>query len=196
MPLWKNTDTNLDGAKPVHLKDSEKKDTYATKSGWVHRMGGQYTDMHGNVRKKEEILVSIRDLANTIGAATITSVAFNQASGNTGFAASVIVNYNENVDVFRTPTLTVAVANTTAAVVPATVTATYAGVGNNSNELRFGFTTYSNAAIYTLSASGVTIANTGALEIVDSTANTVAADLTIPGLYTGANSTIGTLTTS
>ncbi|MDP7367023.1 MAG: hypothetical protein QGH83_07165, partial [Candidatus Pacebacteria bacterium] len=64
MPLWKTTDTDTDGAKPKYIqKDPHiaNTDVYATNQGWVHRK--TYTDMHGNTRTKDEILVAIRGLA-------------------------------------------------------------------------------------------------------------------------------------
>ena len=64
MPLWKNSDSTSDDAKPKFITldpNIDARDVIATNQGWVHRK--TYTDQHGNSRTKDEILVAIRQLA-------------------------------------------------------------------------------------------------------------------------------------
>ena len=194
MPLWKTTDTDTDGAKPRYIeKDPHiaNTDVYATNQGWVHRK--TYTDMHGNTRTKDEILVAIRGLAGAgkLVAATIVDARLSTTTMTVRKTANVIVTWNEQVDVNGVPTLTLVAANTTANTVPASLTASYVS-GSGTNRLKFNFIADANNATYTLNT--VTIANTQTLGICDSLTTAVASDLTIPADYTGANSAVGTVT--
>jgi len=196
MPLWKTTDTDTDAGKPLSASldpNINPRDVIATPSGWVHRK--TYTDQHGNSRTKDEILVAIRGLSEVgkLGASTISDVRFAAATGATSSTGSVVVTYNEPVDVTGgAPTLNLLVANTTISTVLTSQVATYAS-GTTSNQLVFSFTAQSNGAIYTIQSG--TIANTAGIKIVD-TGTAVASDMTIPAAYAGANSAIGTFTTA
>lgn len=201
MPLWNTTDANTTSGKPNWYNAANTDNIYATDRGWeLTQGGGVYTDMHGNTRKKTEILVASADnfaganATHNLANATITAVQMGSTTLDVNGVSNVVVTWNEEVTVIGAPTLTVTVANTTSNVVPATVTATYFS-GNNTNRLSFRFTAYSNAATYTIPATGVAISNTSA-EIKDVTANSVNAELFVFGYFTGANSRIGTLTAS
>ena len=191
MPLWSKTDTDTKSGAPQFLKGSRfEQEVKANANGWVREK--TYTDMHGNTRVKTEMLVPIRGLANStnLGTATISSVKFTSKTGAASTAKTLKVSWNETVKVISgSPTLTLLVANTSNNAVPATITATYNGQGNNTNTLTFSLTTFSNAATYTIKSATI---GDGA-GIRDAAANT-AADLTIPSNYTGANSSIGVMT--
>lgn len=191
MPLWSKGDTNTASGGPQFLKGSRfEQEIMATDNGWVREK--RYTDMHGNKRVKQEMLVPIRGLANStnLGTATISSVKFTRKTGAKGSTITVHVGYNERVLVNSgTPTLALLAANTSNNAVPSTITTSYAS-GSNTNVLVFTTTSYSNAAVYTLKSATI---GSGS-GIVDAVAGT-AADLTIPSAMTGsANSAIGVLT--
>lgn len=198
MPLWDKTDDNLNSGKPKFLNSGDQDKTYAGEGGWTINRAGEYTDVHGNVRTKEEVLVAYRGLQTDLGAATLGGIAFDKVEGDVGDTFNVVVSYNEPVNVVAgNPTLPVQVANTTANTVPSSsINATYQGTGNTTNRLYFQFTAFANAASYSFAAGGVNIANTQASQIVDNSDTNNDADLTVPGLYTGANSAVGTLITS
>ena len=107
MPLWGNSDAVE--AKPKHLTDAEKLNTYATEKGWVKKITG--TGGRAN-RIQEEVIVAIGDLGTALNLADITAIdwnisAFDKSDGGT---LSVTVTFNEPVEVNTadgTPTLTV-----------------------------------------------------------------------------------------
>ena len=205
MPLWNTVDTASDGARPKYANTDPHmnvNDVYATSSGWVHNK--TYTDMHGNTRNKEEILVAIRGLAgespvaNTtlrLGKANIVDVRFDSATLAAGAVSNVIVTFNERVEIVGANVLTLSIgaANTTAAPIAGaanTLNATYVS-GSGTNRLRFNFTADANAANYTVYTTS--IANTAALALVDVESTSVAANLDIHSSMTGSNSAIGTV---
>ena len=131
MPLWGATDS--DESKPKFLTDEQKKQCFATKSGWVLENGA--LTGNDNPNADPEILVAIGELATSIGAADITEIefittAFDKSDGGT---LQVRVRFNEEVDVTGTPQLTVV--NDT----NANHTLSYAS-GTGSNELVFSLT--------------------------------------------------------
>lgn len=198
MPLWNDTDTNFAPGKPNWYDAANTDNIYANDSGWIIRVP-EYTDVHGSVRRKEEILVAARQLAgaNTthrLANGTISAVRFGSSTLGVSGVSNVIITWNEEVEVIGAPTIVVTVANNTSNTVLATVTATYFS-GNNTNELSFRFTAQSNAATYSIANTGAAISNTSA-QIMDKTSNTINAELFVFGFYTGANSRIGTLVTS
>ena len=96
MGLWGATDA--DEAKPKHLTTAEKKNVFATASGWVRKASDNGCD---NAAADPEVLVAIGDLTTSIGAADITGVewittTFGAAAGGT---LSLRVRWNEPVDV-------------------------------------------------------------------------------------------------
>ena len=176
MPLWGKTTS--DESKPKYLDNVNKnglaEDCFATEEGWVLR---HYKGSDKNTaRFWDEVLVSIGGLAGGasttegLGAANITGVFFEQESLAQGATGTVVVVYNELVDVaVSNPTLVVTGSTTGA------VTATYAR-GTGLNRLEFDFTVPS--ATETLSIAAQTIGTAGSATIKDS-GQTVDADLTI-----------------
>ena len=97
MPLWGATDS--DESKPKFLTDEQKKQCFATKSGWVLENGA--LTGNDNPNADPEILVAIGELATSIGSADITeiefiSTAFDVSAGGT---IQVRARFNEEVDV-------------------------------------------------------------------------------------------------
>ena len=131
MPLWGATDS--DESKPKFLTDEQKKQCFATKSGWVLENGA--LTGNDNPNADPEILVAIGELATSIGAADINEIefittAFDKSDGGT---LQVRVRFNEAVDVTGTPQLTVVNDQR------ANHTLSYAS-GTGSNELVFSLT--------------------------------------------------------
>ena len=98
MALWGTSDA--DESKPKNLTTAEKKEVYATSSGWV-REAGSVLSGNGNTSADPELLVAISGLAVSIGAADITEIewittAFDKSDGGT---LSLRVRFNEAVDV-------------------------------------------------------------------------------------------------
>ena len=73
-PLWGASDS--DESKPKNLTTAEKRDVYATSSGWVRTPGTILTG-NDNTSADPEVLVAIGELATSLGQATISSVRFN-----------------------------------------------------------------------------------------------------------------------
>ena len=179
MPLWGKTTT--DESKPKWLDNVNKnglaEDCFATEAGWVlrHYKG---TDKNTAVAAGDywdEVLVAIGGLAGGasttagLGAATITGAFFEQESLAQGATGTVVVVYNELVDVaVSNPTLVVTGSVTGA------VTATYAR-GTGLNRLEFDFTVPSQTETLSIGAGSITLA--GSSTIKDKGAQN--ADLTI-----------------
>ena len=132
MALWGTSDS--DESKPKNLTTAEKKECYATASGWVREAGSKLSG-NGNTNADPEILVAISGLAVSLGAADITDIEFvtTSFSKGTGVTLTVDVRFNEEVDVTGTPQLTVVNDQR------ANHTLSYAS-GTGSNELRFQLT--------------------------------------------------------
>ena len=132
MALWGTSDS--DESKPKNLTTAEKKECYATASGWVREAGSKLSG-NGNTNADPEILVAVSGLAVSLGAADITEIEFvtTSFSKGTGVTLTVDVRFNEEVDVTGTPTLTVVNDQR------ANHTLSYAS-GTGSNELRFQLT--------------------------------------------------------
>ena len=64
MALWGISDS--DESKPKFLTDAQKKEVYATSSGWVQE--------NPKTGATDEVLVAIKSLATGIGAADITEI--------------------------------------------------------------------------------------------------------------------------
>ena len=179
MPLWGKTTT--DESKPKWLdnvnKNSKAEDCFATESGWVlrHYKGSDKNTAVANGDYWDELLVAIGGLAGGasttagLGAATITGVFFEQESLSQGDTGTVVVVYNELVDVaVSNPTLVVT------GTVTGSVTATYAR-GTGLNRLEFDFTVPSATETLSIGAGSITLA--GSSTIKDKGAQN--ADLTI-----------------
>ena len=132
MALWGTSDS--DESKPKNLTTAEKKEVYATASGWVLEAGSKLTG-NGNTNADPEILVAVSGLAVSLGAGDITDIEFvtTSFSKGTGVTLTVDVRFNEEVDVTGTPQLTVVNDQR------ANHTLSYAS-GSGSNELRFQLT--------------------------------------------------------
>ena len=131
-PLWGASDS--DESKPKNLTTAEKKEVYATSTGWVREAGSALSG-NNNTSADPELLVAISGLAVSLGAADITEIefittAFDKSDGGT---LQVRVRFNEEVTVTGTPQLTVV--NDT----NANHTLSYAS-GSGSNELVFSLT--------------------------------------------------------
>ncbi len=132
MALWGTSDS--DESKPKNLTTAEKKEVYATSSGWVREAGSALSG-NGNTNADPEVLVAVSGLAVSLGAADITEIefitqAFDKSDGGT---LQVRVRFNEAVDVTGTPQLTVVNDQR------ANHTLSYAS-GTGSNELVFSLT--------------------------------------------------------
>ena len=97
-PLWGASDS--DESKPKNLTTAEKRDVYATSSGWVRAAGTELTG-NNNTSADPEVLVAIGELATSLGQATISSVRFNttDVDASAGGTLAVIVEFNEQVTV-------------------------------------------------------------------------------------------------
>tara|TARA_B100000575_G_C23137712_1_gene661324 strand:+ start:2706 stop:3293 length:588 start_codon:yes stop_codon:yes gene_type:complete len=164
MPLWGKTTS--DESKPKYLDNVNKnglaEDCFATEQGWVLR---HYKGSDKNTaRFWDEILVSIGGLAGGasttegLGAANITGVFFEQESLSQGDTGTVVVVYNELVDVaVSNPTLVVTGSTTGA------VTATYAR-GTGLNRLEFDFTVPSQTETLSIGAQSITLAGSSTIK--------------------------------
>ena len=97
-PLWGATDS--DESKPKNLTTAEKRDVYATSSGWVRAAGTALTG-NNNTSADPEVLVAIGELATSLGQATVSSVRFNttEVDASAGGTLTAVVEYNEQVTV-------------------------------------------------------------------------------------------------
>ena len=87
-------DTN----KPFWLTASEKENTYATAAGWV------YKQPTGN----EELLVAIRDLADTLGVPNLTGASFAAVTYTASAATTFSAYYDEQITLASgTPTIAI-----------------------------------------------------------------------------------------
>tara|TARA_B100001250_G_scaffold386941_1_gene383887 strand:+ start:337 stop:909 length:573 start_codon:yes stop_codon:yes gene_type:complete len=102
MALWGASDA--DESKPKNLTTAEKKEVYATSSGWV-REAGSILSGNDNTSADPELLVAISGLAVSIGAADITDVEFVTTAFGKGAGGNIdmLVRFNEPVDVTGTP---------------------------------------------------------------------------------------------
>ena len=73
MALWGTSDS--DESKPKNLTTVEKKEVYATSTGWVREAGSALSG-NGNTNADPEILVAVSGLAVSLGAADITEIEF------------------------------------------------------------------------------------------------------------------------
>ena len=133
MSLWGND------IKPKNLTDAEKKEVYATASGWVREAGSKWSG-NDNTASTPEVLVAIGGLATNMGAADITEIEFVTTSIGAGAGGNIDirVRFNESVDVDTsggTPSITVT-NDQAGGGTDATFTAAYSS-GTGSNEIVF-----------------------------------------------------------
>ena len=181
MPLWGKTET--DESKPKWLdrvnKNGLAEDCFATEQGWVLR---HYKGADKNTsRYWDEVLVAIGGLAGgtsataALGEADITAVFFEQEELAQGDTGTVVVIYNEQVDVTGTPNLVVTGSQ-------ATGVATYAR-GTGSNRLEFDFLVLPTAQV--LSIADQTMNTDSSNRILDK-GTSVASETAFAGKTVGA----------
>ncbi len=162
MALWGTSDA--DESKPKNLTTAEKKEVFATSSGWV-REAGSILSGNGNTNADPEVLVAISGLAVSIGAADVTEVEWitTAADKSAGYTLSVRVRYNEQVTVTGNPTLAVTNGNQGSGSGRGPHTLVYAS-GTGTNELVFSLAIAagSNAAkandVLTIGAQNIALA--------------------------------------
>jgi len=144
MPLWGNSDA--DESKPKNLTTAEKKEVYATASGWVREAGSALSG-NNNTSATPELLVAISALSTNLGAADVTEVEWitTAADKSEGFTLSVRVRYNEPVTVTGSPTLAVTNGNQGSGSGRGPHTLVYAS-GTGTNELVFSLAIAANNA--------------------------------------------------
>ena len=170
MPLWGITTS--DESKPKYLTTEEKTRTYADATGWK-------IDKTVGSRTQTELLVAVsgsNNLATALAAANITAVYFKEASYDQGDTGTVVVAWNERVDVTSGATLAVTGS------VSGSVTAT-SGAVTDSNKAEFTFTVPSQTE--DLSIGAQTISGT----IVDDGTSTVSDKAFVTGDRIGATGT-------
>lgn len=158
MPLWGITTS--DESKPKYLTTEEKTRTYADATGWK-------IDKTVGSRVQTELLVAVsggNNLATAIAEATITSVYFKDASYDQGDTGTVVVAWNERVDVTNGATLVVTGS------VTGSVTATASAV-TDSNKAEFTFTVPSQTEDLSIGAQTIsgTIVDDGTTTVSDKT---------------------------
>ena len=143
MPLWGNSDA--DESKPKNLTTAEKKEVYATASGWVREAGSALSG-NNNTSATPELLVAISALSTNLGAADVTEVEWitTAADKSAGFTLSVRVRYNEAVTVTGSPTLAVTNGNQGSGSGRGPHTLVYAS-GTGTNELVFNLAIGANS---------------------------------------------------
>ena len=144
MPLWGNSDA--DESKPKNLTTAEKKEVYATASGWVREAGSALSG-NNNTSADPELLVAVSALSTNIGAADVTEVEWitTTADKSEGFTLSARVRYNEAVTVTGSPTIAVTNGNQGSGSGRGPHTLVYAS-GTGTNELVFSLAIGANNA--------------------------------------------------
>ena len=177
MPLWGNSDA--DESKPKNLTTAEKKEVYATASGWVREAGSALSG-NNNTSATPELLVAISALSTNLGAADVTEVEWitTAADKSAGFTLSVRVRYNEAVTVTGSPTLAVTNGNQGSGSGRGPHTLVYAS-GTGTNELVFSLAiAAANAAtnaddVLTIGAQNIAL-NSGTIKDASGTASNAA----------------------
>jgi len=152
MALWGVTDA--DEAKPkwaVQGGAVDPSNIFATAEGWVlrHYKKGDQSEYW------DEVLVAVDGLVgaggrgtDTLGAADITAVFFEESTYAAGATGTVVVIYNEKVDVTNGATLTVTVTGASNA------TAT-AAAQTGTNRVEFTFTAAAADKVHTIGAQTI-----------------------------------------
>ena len=180
--------TDADQAKPkwaVRGSGVDPQNIFATADGWVLR---HYKNA-AKTKFWDEILVSVDGLVgagsrgtNTLGGADITAVFFEETGYAGGATGSVVVIYNEQVNVTNGATLVVT--NTTDS---ANITAT-AAAQTGVNRVEFTFTAAATGKAHSIGAQ--TISGT----IVDSTGGATSDKVFVAGDVVGAGGSGSTKT--
>ena len=165
--------TDADESKPkwaVRGSGVDPSNIFATNEGWVLRH-------YKNAAKTafwDEILVAVDGLVgeggrgtDTLAEADITAVFFEETGYEGGATGSVVVIYNEKVDVVTTGgTPTLQVRNTTDS---ANIAASYAR-GTGTNRLEFDFTAAATGKAHAIQAQTIAL-NSGTLKDAGSSTN-------------------------
>ena len=184
MSLWDKT-----SKVPSNLTRAEKRNVIVTDVGFVRR--DKYVDVHGNLRRKDVLLVPIGGLANStnFGMPTVTDMYFGTnpnttvTTGVVNQPVSVTVVYDEHV--FHSGvagSLKMTVANTVggASTYTAVHTANATSVNGADNQLTFTFTP-SVAGTYKIQAQTIANSTATAANLVSrSTGNEVASLVVSP----------------
>ena len=158
-------DTN----KPFWLTASEKENTYATASGWV------YKQPSGN----EEVLVAIRDLADTLGVPNLTGASFAAATYTASAATTFSAYYDEQITLASgTPTIAITYDGGT------NPTTTAVAGEADGNGITWTFTVPAEGGVKTASATG------GGTLVEGTYTNVGSAGVTNSGGGTGARFTV------
>ena len=147
MGLWGASTS--DESKPKNLTAAEKKNVYATTSGWV-RQAGTADNGNDNTSATPEVLVAIGDLTTSLGNATIDAVNFQVGQTVSGAGGSVIkveVHYNEQVTVATASPLMVVSNDQTGSGGSASITLTMDGSLPFTGDTLTFSATASNAAV-------------------------------------------------
>jgi len=147
MGLWGASTS--DESKPKNLTAAEKKNVYATTSGWV-RQAGTADNGNDNTSATPEVLVAIGDLSTSLGNATIDAVNFavgQTVSGAGGSSLTVEVHYNEQVTVATASPMVVVSNDQTGSGGSASLTLTMDGALPFTGDTLSFSTTVSNAAV-------------------------------------------------
>ena len=180
MSLWGATDA--DENKPKNLTTAEKKEVFASASGWV-REAGSILSGNGNTSATPEVLVAMRNLAVKLGAADITEIEWitTAADKSAGFTLSARLRFNEAVDVVTTggtPTLAVTNGNQGS------------GSGRGPHALAYASGTGTNELVFSLAIAAANAA-TNADDVLSFGANPLALNSgTIKDAGTSTNATI------
>ena len=149
-----------DGAesKPKYLTQADKNNTVAKPEGWVLKTTR-------GARKLEEVLVAMSsqtNLSTALAEATITGVWFNESTLAQGDPGTVVVNWNENVDITAGATLVVTGS------VGGAITATAAAQTGVNNGL-FTFTVPATTQNLSIAAQTITatVVDTGTAVVSD-----------------------------
>lgn len=161
MPLW-----NKSGKKPGDTA-ANKRNVVATNAGWVRRT--VYTDVHSNVRIKDEPLVAIGNLPGevTMGNPDVTEIYVANNTGGTALKRGqinyVYVVYSEPVSIGASASpIRLNIANTISGnAVVATSNTNKASIVNANNTLVFKFKVYANTSgVGTYKIQAQTMSNT------------------------------------
>lgn len=167
MPLWSATEAGKPNWCYANNPVGDSQDVFATEQGWVlrHYKNAAKTEFY------DEILVA-GDFGNTGGLeavlseATIDGVYFESDTIAAASTATVIVNYNELVDV-ATSNPELIVRNHTDS---ANITATYAR-GTGTNRLEFDFTAPAASKELRINAQSITLAGSSTIRDAGTSTN-------------------------
>lgn len=139
MPLWDKS-----GTRPRYLDTANSRHCIATSQGWVRRES--YTDVHGNVRQKDEVLVHIGglDTESTMGQPSIAEIYVANSSGGStiknGLSNDLGVVFDEPINPVEAAGFDIAVSNTAAGNAVTAFGASTQTPINANNTLVFTFT--------------------------------------------------------